>query len=224
MAESQRAVIIGGHGKIALLTAPKLVAQGWQVDSLIRNPEQATDISDTGAKPVELDLESASEEDLQKVFTGAAAVIFSAGAGGGSPERTKAVDYEGAVRAMDAARAAGVDRFIMVSFAGASVMAKELDPDNSFYPYAKAKQDADDRLRETELDYTILGPGTLTEQPGSGKIVIADADGNVEGDVKKETSRDNVALVIAAVLTGGYASRQTVNFYDGDTPIAQALS
>ncbi|MYM19806.1 NAD(P)H-binding protein [Brevibacterium sp. 5221] len=223
MAE-KKAVIVGGHGKIALLSAPKLAEAGWSVDSLIRKPEQSADVEAAQATPVVLDIETATVEDLQAAFAGAAAVVFSAGAGGGSPERTHAVDYEGAVRSMDAARAAGVERFVIVSYSRAGVDVDSLSEDDSFYPYAKAKHDADARLKETELDYTILGPGMLTLEPGTGRIALADAQGEPEQDVKKETSRDNVAAVIAYVLDSGAASRRTVNFYDGDTPIAEALA
>ena len=224
MAE-KKAVIIGAHGKIALLAAPRLVDAGYAVDGLIRNPDHATDVSATGANPVELSLEDASVEDLAQAFEGADAVVFSAGAGGGNPARTEAVDLKGAVRAIDAAQQAGVDRFVMVSYARALVDVDTLDPENSFFPYAKAKHDADEHLRSTKLDYTILGPGRLTLEPATEKIVVADRAGVVEGQDAEAavTSRDNVAAVIAHVLIENAGSRQTINFYDGDTAIADAI-
>lgn len=227
MATSKRAVIVGGHGKIALLTVPRLKEAGWEVDSLIRNPDHRADIHEAGAEPVVLSLEDASVEDLAKVFSGADAVVFSAGAGGGDPARTHAVDYEGAVRTFEAAAKVGVSRFVIVSYSRAGVDVENLDPGDSFYPYAKAKHDADARLRETELDYTILGPGRLTLESATEKVTIADRTGAVPGaELGPEdavTSRDNVAAVIAHVLETGAASRQTVNFYDGETPIAEAV-
>lgn len=224
MAE-KKAVIIGAHGKIALLAAPRLVDGGYAVDGLIRNPDHATDVSATGANPVELSLEDASVEDLAQAFEGADAVVFAAGAGGGNPARTEAVDHKGAVRAMDAAQQAGVDRFVLVSYARALVDVDTLDPENSFFPYAKAKHDADEHLRSTKLDYTILGPGRLTLEPATEKIVVADRAGVVEGQDAEAavTSRDNVAAVIAHVLIENAGSRQTINFYDGDTAIADAI-
>ena len=153
MAE-KKAVIIGAHGKIALLTAPRLVEAGYAVDGVIRNPDHATDVSATGANPVELSLEDAGVDDLAQAFTGADAVVFAAGAGGGNPARTDAVDHKGAVRAMDAAQQAGVDRFVLVSYARALVDVDTLNPEDSFFPYAKAKHDADEHLRSTNLDYT----------------------------------------------------------------------
>ena len=224
MAE-KKAVIIGAHGKIALLAAPRLVDAGYAVDGVIRNPDHADDIRATGANPVELSLEDAGVDDLAQAFTGADAVVFAAGAGGGNPARTDAVDHKGAVRAMDAAQQAGVDRFVLVSYARALVDVDTLNPEDSFFPYAKAKHDADEHLRSTNLDYTILGPGRLTLEPATEKIVIADRTGAVEGLPAEAavTSRDNVAAVIAHVLIENAGSRQTINFYDGDTAIADAI-
>ena len=224
MAE-KKAVIIGAHGKIALLAAPRLVDAGYAVDGLIRNPDHADDIRATGANPVELSLEDASVDDLAQAFDGADAVVFSAGAGGGNPARTDAVDHKGAIRAMDAALQAGVSRFVLVSYARALVDVDTLNPEDSFFPYAKAKHDADEHLRSTNLDYTILGPGRLTLEPAAEKIVVADEKGAVEGLPAEAavTSRDNVAAVIAHVLIENAGSRQTINFYDGDTAIADAI-
>ncbi|WP_159610896.1 SDR family oxidoreductase [Glutamicibacter sp. JC586] len=228
MSEERRVVLIGGHGKVALLAAPKLVERGFAVDSLIRNPEHSEEISALGANPVVLDIENADVEQLAAAFRGAQAIVFSAGAGGGSPERTVAVDFEAAVRAMDAAKQAGVSRFVMVSYSRALVDVDNLDPENSFYTYAKAKHDADAVLRETDLDYTILGPGALTLDPASKKLVIADESGNIDGKAPEadtgKVSRENVAEVITHVVDTKAAVRQTVNFYDGSTPITEAIS
>jgi len=162
MSEERRVVLIGGHGKVALLAAPKLVERGFAVDSLIRNPEHSAEISATGANPVVLDIENANVDQLTEAFKGAHAIVFSAGAGGGNEERTRAVDFDAAVRSMEAAKQAGVSRYLMVSYSRALVDVDNLDPENSFYTYAKAKHDADAVLRETDLDYTVLGPGSLT--------------------------------------------------------------
>lgn len=228
MADTDRVVILGGHGKVALLAAPKLRDAGYAVDSVIRNPEQSGEVENAGGNPTILDIENADVEELTAAFSGATAVVFAAGAGGGDPERTKAVDHDAAVRAMKAAKEAGVPRFVIVSYATAGVDAERIDPDNSFYPYAKAKHDADAHLRETELDYTILGPGMLTLEPASRKIQLVDAEGKAEGrepgDGEKDTSRENVAEVITHVIASNAGVRQTINFYDGDTPIAEAIS
>ncbi len=223
MSEINRVVIVGGHGKVARLAAGKLTAANFAVDSLIRNPDQSDDVRAAGANPVVLDIESAGVNELASAFAGAAAIVFSAGAGGGNPKRTHAVDFEAATRAMAAADQAGVKRFVMVSYAGADSDIHRLDPQDSFYPYAKAKHDADVKLRESALDYTILGPGLLTTEPATGKLTLAEDTGNDWPGDKRVTSRENVAEVIAHVIQTGAALRQTVNFYDGDTPIADVM-
>ena len=223
MTDTKRTVIIGGHGKVALLAAPKLKAAGHAVDSIIRNPGHADDVRAAGGNPVVLDIESADVDALASAFKGAQAVVFSAGAGGGNPQRTRAVDHDAATRAMQAAGQAGVKRFVMVSYAAADTDVDRLDPSDSFYPYAKAKHDADAKLRESALDYTILGPGLLTLEPATGRIQRTETAGDDWPDDRRVTSRDNVAEVIAHVINTGAASRQTVNFYDGDMPIAEAV-
>lgn len=224
MTDQNRIVIIGGHGKVARLTAGKMQAAGYTVDSIIRNPDQGDDVRAAGGNPVVLDIESAGVDALASAFTGAEAIVFSAGAGGGNPERTHTVDYEAATRAMQAAEQAGVQRFIMVSYAGADSDVHRIDPKHSFYPYAKAKHDADAKLRQSTLDYTILGPARLTTEPATGTIQPTETAGADWPDDKRVTSRENVAEVIAHIIQAHAASRQTVNFYDGDTPIAEAIS
>lgn len=223
MTDTNRIVIIGGHGKVALLAASKLKAADNVVDSLVRNPEHSDDVRAAGGNPIVLDIEMAGVDELASVFAGAYAIVFSAGAGGGNPQRTHAVDYEAAIRSMAAAEQAGVQRFIMVSYAGADVDVDRIDPQHSFYPYARAKHDADAKLRESTLDYTILGPGLLTTEPARGKVTLTDGVGNDWPDDKRVTSRENVAEVIAHVIKTGAAVRQTVNFYDGGMPIAEAI-
>lgn len=222
MADTQRVVILGGHGKVALLATSKLTGANYAVDSIIRNPDQVDAVRKAGGNPLVLDIELAGVGELTATFAGAAAVVFSAGAGGGNPERTNAVDFEAATRAMAAADKAAVKRFIMVSYAGSDRL-DEVDRDSSFYPYAKAKHDADATLRRSSLDYTILGPARLTEESASGKIIRVEDAGENWPEEKRVTSRENVAEMIAHVIKTRTAVRQTVNFYDGDTPIAEAI-
>lgn len=227
MTDSQphRIVLIGGHGKVALLAAGLLKEAGYGVDSLIRNPDQSADIRAAGGEPVVLDIGSADVDALASAFTGAEAIVFSAGAGGGStPERTRAIDYEAATRAMAAAEKAGVMRFIMVSYAGAGSDVDRLDSSDPFYHYAKAKHDADAKLRQSALDYTILGPALLTLEPATGKIQRTETTDKDLPDAQRVTSRANVARVIVHVIQAHAASRKTVNFYDGPTPIAELMA
>jgi uncharacterized protein YbjT (DUF2867 family) len=208
-----RVTIFGGHGKIALLLAPMLVEAGHEVSSVVRNPDHVADVEATGATAVVASVEDADDESLRDLLHGQDAVVWSAGAGGGNPARTFAVDRDAAILSMEAAQSVGAQRYVMVSFSGAN--AESLVPeDNSFRPYQDAKIAADDHLRATELQWTILGPGTLTLEPGTGSV-NPDATFNV-GDV---TSRELVAQVALAVLDDPRSLRQTLVFGDGEVPI-----
>jgi uncharacterized protein YbjT (DUF2867 family) len=208
-----RVTLFGGHGKIALILAPMLVDAGHQVTSVVRDPAHIGDVEATGAAALVSSVEDADVDTLVGLLTGQDAVIWSAGAGGGNPERTYAVDRDAAIRSMDAASAAGVGRFLMVSFSG-SFPDVRVPADNPFRHYQDAKIAADDHLRGTNLDWTILGPGTLTLDPGTG-AVNPSARFN-DGDV---SSRELVAQVALAVLEDPRASRRTLVFGDGDVPI-----
>lgn len=209
-------VIIGGHGKIALLAAPILLAAGHSVRSVIRNPDHAADVAATGTTPLLLDIEQSGTEAIAEALQGADTVIWSAGAGGGSPERTAAVDHQAAVRSMDAAAAVGAKRYVMVSYFGAATD-HGVPADNSFFAYAQAKAAADEYLRSTDLTWTILGPSALTDDEATGLISTTDTE---SGSVP----RADVARVIAAVLADPTTVRRTVTFNAGTVPIAQALS
>ncbi len=155
--DMERIVIVGGHGKVALHLARLLADRGDEATSVIRKAEQKADIEQAGGTPLVLDVENADVDEMAKAFSGADAVVWSAGAGGGSAERTYAVDRDAAQRAVDAASKAGVRRFVMVSWIG-STPDHGIDPDDSFFAYADAKLAADDHLRASDLDWTILGP------------------------------------------------------------------
>jgi uncharacterized protein YbjT (DUF2867 family) len=208
--------IVGGHGKVALHLARALTASGDRVTALIRNPAHEADVRETGADPVHADVEELDVDQLTGVLAGHDAVVWSAGAGGGNPARTYAVDRDAAIRAMDAAGKVGVSRFVMVSYFGAG-------PDHgvpegsSFHPYAQAKAAADEHLRGSDLEWTILGPSTLTLEPATGRIETG------PGVAKGEVSREDTALVVAAVLADDSTIHRTIEFNNGDTPIAEAL-
>jgi uncharacterized protein YbjT (DUF2867 family) len=210
-----RVIVIGGHGKVALQLARILSEGGDQVTSVFRNPDHSDDVAATGAQPVAADIEQLDTDALAGLLTGHHAVVFSAGAGGGSPARTYAVDRDAAIRAIDAAAQAGVRRFVMVSYFGAG-------PDHGvpqgdpFFPYAEAKAAADAHLRASDLDWTVLGPGRLTLEPATGRITV--------GKGKGEVSRADVALVVAATLHDDSTIRRTIEFNNGDIPIAEALA
>jgi uncharacterized protein YbjT (DUF2867 family) len=206
-------VIAGGHGKIALLLARRLADRGDEVRSLIRNPAQSGDIEAAGAAPVVCDLEAAGDDEVAGAVAGADAVVFAAGAGPGSgPERKWTVDYGGAVKLIAAARASGVDRYVMVSSRGAD---PDAPGDDTFAVYLRAKGKADADLRESGLAYTIVRPGALTDGPGSGRVRVDTGDGSI--------SREDVAAVLAAALHEPGLAGTQFELVEGDTPIEQAL-
>ncbi|MFC7451318.1 SDR family oxidoreductase [Rhodococcus daqingensis] len=211
-----RVVIIGGHGKIAQHLARILTGRGDDVTALIRNPAHAADVEATGASAVVADVETLDTDRIAELIRGHDAVVWSAGAGGGNPARTYAVDRDAAIRSMDAAARAGVDRYVMVSYLGARAD-HGVPPDNSFFAYAEAKAAADDHLRGTALSWTILGPSTLTLDAGTGRIETGP-------DLESGTvPREDVARVAAEVLVRPVTISRFIGFNTGDTPIDAAL-
>ncbi|TFD67997.1 SDR family oxidoreductase [Cryobacterium ruanii] len=209
--------IIGGHGKVALHLARLLTADGHEVTSLIRNPAHSTDVAATGATPMLADVENLSTDELATALAGQDAVVWSAGAGGGSAERTYAVDRDAAIRSMNAAAQVGIYRYVMVSYQG-SRADHGASPDDGMFAYYEAKAAADDYLRATSLSWTILGPSTLTLNVATGAITVG-------SDVpSRDTSRENVALVAAAVLASDNTVGKFIEFTDGDVPIDEAIA
>ncbi len=211
-----RVAIIGGHGKVALHLTKILTSQGHQVSSVFRNKDHAGDVEQVGATPVVADLAELSVEDMAEVFRGHDAVVWSAGSGGSSPEATYAVDRDAAIRSMDAAEQASVGRYVMVSYLGAG-KDHGVPEDNSFFHYAEAKAAADEHLRNSALAWTILGPGALTTDPGTGKIEVADKP------QQDSVPREDVALVAAVVLGNLATVDRTIQFNSGETPVAEAI-
>jgi uncharacterized protein YbjT (DUF2867 family) len=209
-----RVAVIGGHGKVALLLAPLLVAAGDEVTALYRDPAHTVDVEATGAHGVVADVETLGVQELAALLAGHDAVVWSAGAGGGSPARTYAVDRDAAIRSMDAAVEAGVRRYVMVSYHGAGPD-HGVSPDSGFFAYAEAKAAADTYLRASTLDWTVLGPSRLTSNPATGAIETGTASGSV--------TRADVAAVVAATLRDDSTVRRTIAFNNGDDPIADAL-
>src|SRR3954452_7823046 len=209
-------VIAGGHGQIALRLARLLSARGERVRSLIRNPDHAADVSAAGAEAVEFDLEERSADELAAVVGGADAVVFAAGAGPGSGvERKRTVDLGAAVKLIDAARAARVRRYVMVSSIGADDPASGGE---AMRPYLEAKAEADAALAASGLDFTIVRPGPLTDDPGTGSVRVGEDVG------RAAVTRDDVAAVLAGVLDEPRTVGRTFVLVQGDTPIATALS
>lgn len=214
-----RIIVFGGHGRIALLLAPLLVARGDEVTAVIRNPAHAEEVAATGAHPVVADIENADADAVADLISGHDAVVWSAGAGGGDPRRTYAVDRDAAIRTMDAAESIGVDRYVMVSWIG-STADHGVDPANSFFAYADAKWQADAHLAGTSLDWTILGPGTLTFDAPTGRIQLDESG-------RAAVARADVAAVIAQALVEPATIGRTIRFGNGvegaPEPIEAAL-
>ena len=209
-----RIVIAGGHGKIALLLTRQLAAAGHEPIGLIRNPEHADDLLAAGSTPVVLDLEQSTVQDVADVLVGVDAAVFAAGAGAGSSnDRKLSLDRDGAILLADAALEAGVARLIVISSVGAdSYDAASEDP---FQVYLRAKGEADAAVRERNLDWTIVRPVTLTDEPGTGRISLGSHGGSI--------ARADVASVVVELL-GGVGVRSVFEVSAGDRGVAEVLA
>jgi uncharacterized protein YbjT (DUF2867 family) len=213
-----KVIIIGAHGKVALLTVPRLLAAGHEVTGVIRKAEQSGDVERAGAEAVVADVENLSTDEIAEVVVGHDVVVWSAGAGGGSPERTYAVDRDAAIRTIDAAGQAGVSRFVMVSYFGAGPD-HGVDPSSGFFAYAESKTEADAHLAASSLGWTILRPSGLTEEAGTGGI------GTGAGVTAGRVARATVADVITAVIGAPDAAKGlTLEFNDGAQPIGDVIA
>ncbi|MCP9272261.1 NAD(P)H-binding protein [Mycolicibacterium arenosum] len=217
---SGRIVIAGGHGKIALLLERLLADRGNAVTGLIRNPEHTADVQGAGADAVVLDLESATVDDVADRLHGADAVVFAAGAGPGSgAARKDTVDRAAAVLLADAAIAAGVVRYVMVSAMGADRRADDETSDPVFAAYLRAKAEADDYVVSRDaLRSTIVRPGLLTDDAGTGLVRIAEQTG------RGSIPRADVAAVLVAVLDSPGTAGRTFELIGGVTPVRDAVA
>lgn len=205
--------VVGGHGKIALRFERFAAEAGHRVRAMTRNPDHSGDIEEVGAEMVISDIES---DDITKLVEGADIVVFAAGAGPGSgPERKKTVDLGGALELIEAAVANGISRYLMISAMGAgnpSAWSQEMRP------YYEAKAGADEALVVSGLDYTIVRPGSLTDDPGTGLVDVApklERSGRVP--------RADVAAVLLASLDAPNTVRKTFDLLSGKSPIPEAL-
>jgi uncharacterized protein YbjT (DUF2867 family) len=205
--------VVGGHGKIALRFEQLAAGAGHRMRALTRNPDHRGDIEKTGAEAVISDLE---RDDITSFVKGADVVVFAAGAGPGSgPERKKTVDLGGALKLIDAAEANSITRYLMVSAMGAG---NPSSWSGQMRPYYEAKAGADEALAASGLDYTIVRPGGLTNDPGTGLVDIAP---NLER--RGKVTRDDVAAVLLASLEADYTIRKTFDLLNGEMPIPEAL-
>lgn|SRR5690606_7741475 len=209
-----RIIIAGGHGQIALRLERLL---GSAAVGLVRNPAHLPDVEATGAQAVLCDLERASVDEVTEIVRGADAIVFAAGAGPGSgAARKDTVDRAASVLMADAAERAGVPGFVQISSMGAG---RPPAPDlgEVWAAYIKAKTEAEEDLRRRDLDWVIVRPGRLTDEPGTGLVRLA-------AEVPPgSVPRDDVAAVVAALLRAP-TSRRTLELVSGDIPIAEAVA
>jgi uncharacterized protein YbjT (DUF2867 family) len=205
-------LVAGGHGQIARRLHRVLAANGHHPRGLIRNPDHAADLEADGAAAILCDLE---RDDLRPHVGGADAIVFAAGAGPGSgPERKQTVDLGAAVKCIEAAQALGVDRFVIVSSIGAH------DPASggAMQTYLEAKAAADDAVRASGLSWTIVKPGSLTNEPGSGSVDLSTTLGR-----RGPITRDDVALVLYHVLLADNTIGKEFEAFAGPTPVEAAV-
>jgi uncharacterized protein YbjT (DUF2867 family) len=214
MVAAMNVVIVGGHGKIALQLEKLLAERGDSPRGIIRATDQAPDLEAIGAEPIVLDIENV--DDISDALAGADAVVFSAGAGAGSgPGRKRTVDYGGAVKLADAAASQEIRRYLMVSAIGANRPERWSD---QMRPYYEAKADADEYVRDSGLDFTIVRPGRLTDEPGTGQVQVAET---LEGG--GSVSREDVAAVLAECLTAENTIGKSFDLLNDGTPVAEAV-
>ncbi len=209
-------VIAGGHGKVARRLARLLVGRGDGARGLIRNPDHAADLRADGSEPVLCDLEQARVEEITTAIEGADAVVFAAGAGPGSGAKRKwTMDRDGAIKLLEAARSADVERYVMVSSVGAE---NPPDADDVFSAYLRAKAEADRALAESDRAWSIVRPVRLTDDPGEGRVRM-----EVEA-LRGEVSRDDVAAILSAILHEPRSVRRTLYASGGALPVEEALA
>jgi uncharacterized protein YbjT (DUF2867 family) len=212
-----RVVIAGGHGQIALILERMLSGRGDSVAGFIRNPDQVGDLEAAGADALVVDLEKSSVDEVAGHLAGADAVVFAAGAGPGSgAARKDTVDRDAAILLADAAEAAGVSRYVMISAMAADPQATA--DDEVFQVYLRAKGVADEAIRSRSgLRWTVVRPGALTNDAGTGRVRIAESTGR--GNI----AREDVAAVVVAVLDEPRTAGTSFDLVSGDTAIADAV-
>jgi uncharacterized protein YbjT (DUF2867 family) len=212
-----RIAVVGGHGKVARHLHPLLAAAGHRPVALVRREEYRAELEGKGAEVRLLDVEGEDAAGFAEAFEGCHAVVFAAGGGpDGNIERKRTVDLEGSLKSIEGARRAGISRFVQVSAIGVDAPLPP-DTDPVWRAYVEAKRDADAALRSSGLDWTIIRPGRLTDDPPTGLVALGP-------DVERgQVPRADVAAVLAAVIdTGGGIGAQW-DLVSGETPIDEAV-
>ncbi|WP_306231239.1 NAD(P)H-binding protein [Agrococcus beijingensis] len=213
-----RILVLGAHGRVALRAQRMLADAQHTVHGVVRNPAHADDVAETGAEPVVSDLETLEQAAVDQLLTGYDVVVWSAGAGGGSPERTRAVDHDAALRVLDAVTRSGA-RLVMISYFG-SRRDHGVAPDAPFFAYAEAKSLVDEAIRASGADWVILAPSTLTDEEEGGIEIDEPAGSVASGSIPRAT----VARLIAEVVAHPGVRGLTIRCNEGGTPVAEALA
>jgi len=209
--------VVGGHGKIAVRLLRLLSERGDRARGLIRNPDHAAEVEATGATAVGADVENLDADAIARSIAGVDAIVFAAGGGAGSgPARKRTVDYGGVVKLIQAARMGDAARYLLVSAIGTNHPQNWSD---EMRPYYEAKAEADAELAASGLDYTIVRPGGLTDEPGTD-LVAAAADLGRYGQI----ARDDVAATLLACLDEPNTIGKAFDLLSGETPISEALA
>ena len=205
-------LVAGGHGKVARHLLRLLARNGHTARGLIRNPDHAADLESDGARPVLCDLE---RDDVRPHVGGADAIVFSAGAGPGSgAERKRTVDLGGALKCLEAAQELGVAHFLIVSSMGT----ENAEHAGAMRPYLEAKREADEAVRTSALEWTIVRPGGLTDEPGTGRVDARPSLGR-----RGRIPRADVALVLYECVQAPESIHAQFEVLSGDTPVADAV-
>jgi uncharacterized protein YbjT (DUF2867 family) len=210
-----RTLILGATGAVGGLLAGMLVERGDEVTGLVRGRDQVKSLEDRGIRGILGDLSTATIDDLVGVFAGQDVIVYSAGSNGGARDVTTAIDGEGVRRASEAARIAGVRRFVLVSVMPESWRERDLEDDVEYYFAVKKR--AEVALTRTDLDWVILRPSLLTDEPGRGRTSLGPAQ------LHRSITRDDVAATLAEIVHQPDLRRRILEVDQGDTPIAEAV-
>ncbi|WP_136517756.1 SDR family oxidoreductase [Cellulomonas telluris] len=213
-----RVAVVGGHGKVARALIPLLVERGDEVVPLVRKQEHADELRSPGVEPRLLDIEAQDADAFAEAFAGTQAVVFAAGAGpDGRADRKRTVDLEGSLKSIEGARRAGVQRFVQVSAIGVDEPLPD-DTGEVWKAYVEAKRDADAALRASDLAWTIIRPGGLTDDDPVGTVLLS------ESAPRAQVPRADVAAVVAACLAEPASVGRQWELVTGDVPVREAVA
>lgn len=210
--------VVGGNGQIARHLHPLLVNAGHTPLALVRTQAYAPDLEALGAQVRVLDIEASTPHDYARAFAGADAVVFAAGGGpDGNIERKRTVDLGGSLGSIAGAKQAGISRFVQISAISVDEPVTA-DAGDVWKAYVEAKRDADKALRGSGLDWTIIRPGRLTDDPPRGTVDLAE---HLE---RGEVTRGDVAAVVTAVLDDERTVGAQWELVEGDLPVVEAVN